>query len=64
MIEIGFDDQIVKKHKNDKTGTHSYGEFSLFYQSTIPTHFSNYQYGLKILTFSLTNINFKKFFSI
>ena len=52
------------KNKNDKIGTHFYGKFSLFHQSTVPTHFNNYQYGLKISTFSLTNINLKKFFSI
>ena len=39
-------------------------EISFFYQSTVPTRFNNYQYGLKISTFSLTNINLKKFFSI
>ena len=56
-----FDDQIVKKHKNHKIGTHFYGKFSLSYQSTVPTNFDNYQYGLKISTFSLRNINFRKF---
>ena len=38
--------KLLKKHKNDKTGTHFYGKFSLFYQSTVPTHFNKYHYGL------------------